>query len=246
MRPTSAHDATRFGAQTVAPAADGRVLECGGKQSYADEHGQPYIAGKRSPADQGFVHWPRTPFDLQQSGHEVPRIVHRGRSRRRAAVAAATMVRGAPRNGIPRRTAHNWAKSGKLNVPIHRTLTGRLVVLDDSDQDAQDTHPFTTAYVEALSLPVGLHTDNFHRSPVLEAWGIDLYDAVADDLRPSLAAYPTAPRFGPGAAGTDLTLSSIAPDHLRGAAVDPYGAQQSVGWYPLWVVRAPVGFSQVY
>jgi hypothetical protein len=90
----------------------------------------------------------------------------------------------ADRNGIPRRTAYNWAKSGKLNVPIHRTLTGRLVVLEDSDQDTEDAHPFTTEYAEALSLPVGLHADDFHHSPVLESWGIDLYDAVADDLRP--------------------------------------------------------------
>ncbi len=37
------------------------------------------------------------------------------------------------KNGIPRRTAYNWAKSGKLNVPLRRTLTGRLMVLDDSE-----------------------------------------------------------------------------------------------------------------
>ena len=90
----------------------------------------------------------------------------------------------ADRNGIPRRTAYNWAKSGKLNVPVHRTLTGRLVVLDDSDEDTQNAHPFVTAYAEALSLPVGTHIEDFHYSSTLEAWGADLYDAVADDLRP--------------------------------------------------------------
>ncbi|MFI5898340.1 hypothetical protein ACIA5D_50520 [Actinoplanes sp. NPDC051513] len=90
----------------------------------------------------------------------------------------------ADRNGIPRRTAYNWAKSGKLNVPIHRTLTGRLVVLDDTDDEPKGTHPFTSAYAEALGLPVGTHTKDMHHSPVLEAWGTDLYNAVADDLRP--------------------------------------------------------------
>ena len=90
----------------------------------------------------------------------------------------------ADRNGIPRRTAYNWAKSGKLNVPVHRTLTGRLVVLDDGDENPADSHPFVEAYAEALGVPVGDHThDNYH-SAVLEAWGVDLYDAVADDLRP--------------------------------------------------------------
>jgi hypothetical protein len=90
----------------------------------------------------------------------------------------------ADRNGIPRRTAYNWAKNGKLNVPIHRTLTGRLVVLDDDDQSDGEAHPFVAAYAEALSLPVGTHLGDLHHSPVLEAWGSDLYDTVADDLRP--------------------------------------------------------------
>jgi hypothetical protein len=68
--------------------------------------------------------------------------------------------------------------------PGRRAPAGRLVVLDDSDKDTQGEHPFTTAYAEALSLPVGTHThDNYH-SAVLQAWGVDLYDAVADDLRP--------------------------------------------------------------
>jgi len=90
----------------------------------------------------------------------------------------------ADQNGIPRRTAYNWAKSGRLNVPLHRTLTGRLVVLDDTDADSQDTHPFVAAYAEALGLPVGTHAQDNHHSPVLEAWGVDLYEAVDDDLRP--------------------------------------------------------------
>jgi hypothetical protein len=89
----------------------------------------------------------------------------------------------ADQNGVPRRTAYNWAKNGKLNVPIHRTLTGRLVVLDD-DETPGDAHPFVAAYAEALSLPVGVHSGDLHHSPVLEAWGMDLYDTVADDLRP--------------------------------------------------------------
>ncbi len=37
---------------------------------------------------------------------------------------------------------------------------------------------------EALSLPVGVHSGDLNHSPVLEAWGVDLYDTVADDLRP--------------------------------------------------------------
>jgi hypothetical protein len=90
----------------------------------------------------------------------------------------------ADQNGIPRRTAYNWAKSGRLNVPIHRTLTGRLVVLDDPSDMSRDAHPFVAAYAEALGPPAGAHVRDMYHSPVLEAWGIDLYDAVAEDLRP--------------------------------------------------------------
>jgi hypothetical protein len=90
----------------------------------------------------------------------------------------------ADQNGIARRTAYNWAKSGRLNVPIHRTRTGRLVVLDDPSDISQDAHPFVTAYAEALGPPAGAHAGSIYHSPVLEAWGIDLYDAVAEDLRP--------------------------------------------------------------
>src|SRR5205809_1072419 len=90
----------------------------------------------------------------------------------------------ADQNGSPRRTAYNWAKSGRLNVPIHRTLTGRLVVLDDDAEDGQEAHPFVAAYAEALGLPVDTHTRDNRHSPVLDAWGVDLYEAVADDLRP--------------------------------------------------------------
>jgi hypothetical protein len=90
-------------------------------------------------------------------------------------------------NGIPRRTAYNWAKSGKLNVPLHRTLTGRLMVLDDDDDtDAQRAHPFAAAYAEALELPVADRTADMDHSTVLEAWGTSLYDAVAPDLRPAV------------------------------------------------------------
>ena len=90
----------------------------------------------------------------------------------------------ADKNGIPRRTAYNWAKSGRLNVPLRRTLTGRLMVLEDDDLSDADVHPFVDAYAESLSLPVGDHTGDFHYSLVLETWGINLYDAVAPDLRP--------------------------------------------------------------
>jgi len=92
----------------------------------------------------------------------------------------------ADQQGIPRRTAYNWAKSGRLNIPLHRTLTGRLMVLTDDD-DAQaegQVHPFVQAYAEALNLPVGVHDGDHHYSAVLEGWGVDLYDAVEADLRP--------------------------------------------------------------
>jgi hypothetical protein len=94
-------------------------------------------------------------------------------------------------HGIPRRTAYNWAKNGKLNVPLHRTLTGRLMVLDDDDDDddsgaAERAHPFAAAYAEALELPVGDRTADMDHSPVLEAWAMSLYDAVAPDLRPAV------------------------------------------------------------
>lgn len=104
----------------------------------------------------------------------------------------------ADQNNIPRRTAYNWAKSGKLNVPLHRTLTGRLVVLDDADTGSDSSHPFVTAYAEALSLPVGTHQGDNHHCAVLEAWGVDLYDAVDDDLRPlvlQLAQVAACARF---------------------------------------------------
>jgi hypothetical protein len=89
-------------------------------------------------------------------------------------------------NGVPRRTAYNWAKSGKLNVPLHRTLTGRLMVLDDDDAGELTVHPFAAAYAEALGLPPENRAADMDHSPVLEAWGISLYDAVADDLRPAV------------------------------------------------------------
>lgn len=89
-------------------------------------------------------------------------------------------------NGVPRRTAYNWAKSGKLNVPLHRTLTGRLMVLDDDDPGDLSVHPFAAAYAEALGLAPPDHTRDNDHSQVLEAWGISLYDAVADDLRPAV------------------------------------------------------------
>jgi hypothetical protein len=92
----------------------------------------------------------------------------------------------ADEQGIPRRTAYNWAKSGKLNVPLHRTLTGRLMVLDDEEPADLDVHPFVAAYAEAFDLPVADRGADFHHSPVLEAWGASLYDAVAEGLRPAV------------------------------------------------------------
>src|SRR6266480_5437918 len=88
----------------------------------------------------------------------------------------------ADENRVPRRTAYNWAKSGKLNVPLHRTLTGRLMVLDDTDQP-DDAHPFVAAYSEALGGPVAIRERDIDHSPLLEAWGMSLYDAVDEELR---------------------------------------------------------------
>ncbi|WP_328522781.1 hypothetical protein [Kribbella sp. NBC_00359] len=92
----------------------------------------------------------------------------------------------AEQNGIPRRTAYNWAKNGKLPVPFHRTITGRVMVLtDDEDQDQGDRlHPFSQLYAEALNLPGDLYDGATYCSPVLDAWGRDLYDSVDPDLRP--------------------------------------------------------------
>jgi hypothetical protein len=58
-----------------------------------------------------------------------------------------------------------------------------LVVLDDSDV-SQDAPAFVVAYAEALGSRAGGHVGDRRYSPVLEAWGVDLYDAVSDDLRP--------------------------------------------------------------
>ncbi|WP_027344971.1 hypothetical protein [Hamadaea tsunoensis] len=93
----------------------------------------------------------------------------------------------ADQQGIPRRTAYNWANQGKLPVPFRRTLTGRIVVLDD-DESTIDAHPFVAAYAEMLGGPGRHAIDNradwLHHSPILEAWGVSLYDAVVADLRP--------------------------------------------------------------
>jgi len=92
----------------------------------------------------------------------------------------------ADEQGIPRRTAYNWAKTGKLNVPLHRTLTGRLMVLDDEAPGDPHAHPFIAAYAEALGLPIADREGDTDHSPVLEAWGVSLYDVVAEDLRPAV------------------------------------------------------------
>jgi hypothetical protein len=93
----------------------------------------------------------------------------------------------AEQNGVPRRTAYNWAKNGKLPVPFHRTITGRVMVLTDDDQDHGDRlHPFSQAYAEALNLPGDVYDGATYYSPVLDAWGRDLYDSVDPDLRPAV------------------------------------------------------------
>lgn len=98
-------------------------------------------------------------------------------------MAPIPLSQWADSQGIPRRTAYNWAKTGKLNVPIHRTLSGRLVVLDDEDTESANAHPFVAAYAEALGSSVGTHVrDNYH-SPILELWGVSLYDSVDPELR---------------------------------------------------------------
>jgi hypothetical protein len=89
-------------------------------------------------------------------------------------------------HGVPRRTAYNWAKSGKLNVPLRRTVTGRLLVLDDDEPDGLPEHPFAQAYAEALGLPFADRAADNDHSAFLEAWGTSLYDAVAPDLRPAV------------------------------------------------------------
>ena len=89
-------------------------------------------------------------------------------------------------NGVARRTAYNWAKSGKLNVPLRRTVTGRILVLDDDEPAALPEHPFAEAYAEALSVPLADRTADHDHSVFLEAWGQSLYDAVAPGLRPAV------------------------------------------------------------
>jgi hypothetical protein len=91
-------------------------------------------------------------------------------------------------NGVPRRTAYNRAGNGTLGVPFRRTITGRILVLDDDldgDEHAGPSeHPFAQAYAEALGLPFADRAAAGDYSDVLEAWGTSLYDAVASDLRP--------------------------------------------------------------
>ncbi|TCC34942.1 hypothetical protein E0H50_13710 [Kribbella sindirgiensis] len=78
-------------------------------------------------------------------------------------------------------------KNGKLPVPFHRTITGRVMVLtDDEQQDKGDrVHPFSQAYAEALNLPAEVYSGATYYSPLLDAWGRDLYDSVDVDLRPA-------------------------------------------------------------
>jgi hypothetical protein len=52
------------------------------------------------------------------------------------------------------------------------------------EEDSPDVHPFVTVYAEALRVSVDLRSRHMDYSPVLEEWGMSLYDAVADDLRP--------------------------------------------------------------
>ncbi len=106
------------------------------------------------------------------------------------------LSRWADANGVPRRTAYNWAKSGKLNVPLHRTLTGRLMVLDDDTPDDPGMHPFVAAYAEELGLPAADRARDMDHSPILEAWGISLYDVVAADLRPAVLQLAVAAACG--------------------------------------------------
>ena len=47
-------------------------------------------------------------------------------------------------------------------------------------------HPFSQAYAEALNLPAEVYTGANYYSPVLDAWGRDLYDTVDPDLRPAV------------------------------------------------------------
>ncbi|HEX4865777.1 MAG TPA: hypothetical protein VFV02_17040 [Acidimicrobiales bacterium] len=125
----------------------------------------------------------------------------------------------ADENGIPRRTAYNWAKSGKLNVPLHRTLTGRLMVLDDEPSEDLDTHPFVAAYAEALGHPVADREGDLDHSPVLEAWGVSLYDAVAEDLRPAVLQLALA------------AASSRLKDDVPARFSDWIGRVELADWY---------------
>src|SRR5437660_11630796 len=111
-------------------------------------------------------------------------------------MAPKLLSQWADENGIPRRTAYNWAKSGKLNVALHRTLTGRLVVLDDVASEDRDAHPFVAAYAEALGLPISTCERHVNHSQVLEAWGTSLYNAVTEDLRPAVLQLAVAAACG--------------------------------------------------
>jgi hypothetical protein len=94
----------------------------------------------------------------------------------------------ADEQGIPRRTAYNWAKNNQLPVPFRRTITGRIQVLvDEDDSSAGDQlHPFSEAYAEALNLPGDVYDGANYYSAVLDAWGRDLYDTVDAELRPAV------------------------------------------------------------
>jgi hypothetical protein len=111
-------------------------------------------------------------------------------------MAPKLLSQWADENGIPRRTAYNWAKSGKLNVALHRTLTGRLVVLDAVASEDRDAHPFVAAYAEALGLPISTRERHLNHSRVLEAWGTSLYNAVTEDLRPAVLQLAVAAACG--------------------------------------------------
>ncbi len=73
-------------------------------------------------------------------------------------------------------------------MPFRKTITGRIQVLvdDEDDERGGQLHPFSQAYAEALNLPAGVYDGDHYYSEVLDVWGRDLYDAVDAELRPAV------------------------------------------------------------
>jgi hypothetical protein len=115
------------------------------------------------------------------------------------------LSRWADEHGIARRTAYDRFHKGQLEVRATRLPSGAIVVLDDDDPGEQ-VHPFTAAYASTLHLPVQKVAGDLSYSPLLDAWGCSLYEAVRPELRPLVVG-----------------LAGSAAAHYR-------GAQEQIGW----------------